>query len=186
MLLLTGKLSLLLLPAKTDPKSPPLTISSFVYSASKWATHPKIHVLHTWTLDNVKGFSFCQLYHKAGVFNSDEPGSFLWYHKYTRLNYPNEETKDLLKEMYCMALGSLKMNDDQTVLGFFPNATLGHRNCKNWPQTEILYVQSTSKNRFLTYPINLLLSSLLSHVKNKSTFLSFFLKIFLYINPVHM
>lgn len=43
MLLLTGKLSLFLLPAKTDPKSPPLTISSFVYSASKWATHAKIH-----------------------------------------------------------------------------------------------------------------------------------------------
>lgn len=105
-------------------------------------------------------------------FNSDEPGSFLWYYKYTRLNYPNDETKDLLKEMYCMALGSLKMNDDQTVLGFFPNATLGHRNCKNWPQTEILYVQSTSKNRFLTcYHINLLLSILRSHIKNKSTFL---------------
>lgn len=68
MLLLTGKLSLFLLPAKMDPKSPPLTISSFVYLASKWATHAKIHVLHTWTLDNVeiKGFSFCQLYHKAG------------------------------------------------------------------------------------------------------------------------
>lgn len=107
-------------------------------------------------------------------FNSDEPGSFLWYHKYTRLNYPNEENKDLLKEMYCMALGSLKMNDDQTVLRFFPNVTLGHRNYKNWSQTEVLYIQSTSRNSFLTcYHINLLLSILLSHIKNKSTFFFF-------------